>query len=185
MPWTNFPFGISLTTATGTVAGQLNASNITLTSSTNAAVGTITVGTVSASGAIIAGSGSFTGTVTVGSGSQLIGGYTIIPVAFGTSSALQQISSCVPGFPNCSIDTVYLTFSSVSALVANYTVQVGSAGSVAVATVANTTASVGVAQALTTTAQTFDGTTSSVVCIRSVQGTVGDSVLTLVIRRTA
>ena len=179
MPWTNFPFGISLTTATGTVSGQLNASNITVTSSTNAAVGTITAGTVSA-GAIIA-----SGTITVGSATQIIGGYTILPVFFAASSALQQLSAPTPGFSNCSLDAVYLTFSTVSALVANYTVQVGSAGAVAVATVANTTASVGVAQSLTTTAQTFDGTASSLICIRSVQGTAGDSVLTLVVRRSA
>lgn len=52
MPWTNFPNGASLTTATGNVSGQLNALNVTVTSSTNAASGTITAGTVSC-GALI------------------------------------------------------------------------------------------------------------------------------------
>lgn len=155
MPWTNFPNGISLTTATGTVSGQLTATT-----------------------------GSFAGTLTIGSATQIIGAYTLIPVYFGTASALEQKSVSV-GFPSCSLDGVYHSVSATSALVANYTVQVGSAGAVAVATVANTTSSVGVIQALTTTATTFDGTSSALVCIRSVQGTTGETVLTLVVRRSA
>mgnify|MGYP001608780305 CR=1 FL=1 len=166
MPFSNYPFGISLTTATGTVSGQLLAT------------------TGSFASTVVIGIGSFTGIVTIGSASQLIGGYTLIPVAFAASSALQQIA-VTPGVPSCSIDAAYLTFSTVSALVASYTVQVGSAGSVAVATVANTTASVGVVQSLATTATTFDGTASALVCIRSGQGTAGDSILTLVVRRSA
>ena len=177
MPWTNFPFGISVTTQTGTVSGMINATSLTLNSNTGTAAGTITAGTVSAS------QGIFT-SLSINSGTQAVGQLYFIPLAFGTSSALQQFA-VTPGLANCSLDAVYLTFSTVSALVANYTVQVGSAGSVVVATVANTTASVGVVQSLAVTAATFDGTSSAIVAIRSVQGTAGDSSLTLVVRRTA
>ena len=161
MPWTNFPNGISCTTATGTVSGQLTCSIL------------------SVSGAVTYGS-----TITLSSASQIVNQTYFIPVVFGTASALEQ-KAIVTGFPNCSLDAVYQTVSATSALVANYTVQVGSAGAVAVATVANTTQSVGVVNSLTTTAVTFDGTASALVCIRSVQGTTGETSLVLVVRRTA
>lgn len=162
MPSTNFPFGVNATTSQRTVAGEVYCNTLTVVSSANY-------------------SGS---TLTVGSGSQIVGQTYFIPVVFGTASALEQ-KAIAPGFANCSLDAVYHTVSATSALVANYTVQVGSAGAVAVATVANATSSVGVIQALTTTAVTFDGTASALVCIRSVQGTAGETSLTLVVRRTA
>lgn len=161
MPSTNFPFGVNATTSVRTVAGEVYGQTLTITSAA-----------------------SLSGSVTIGTGSGILGTYSYIPVYFAASSAVQQIAT-IPGFPNCSIDNVFITASTVSALVATYTVQVGSAGSVAVATVANTTASVGVVQSLATTATTFDGTASALVCIRSVQGTAGDTVLTLLVRRTA
>ena len=173
MPSTNYPNGLSTTTAVHTVNNHIVTNTMT--------VGSMTVsGAATISGALTLGS-----TITVGSGSQLVGQTYYFPLAFGTSSALQQIASPIPGFTNCSLEAVYHTVSTVSALVAAYTVQVGSAGAIAVATVSNITSSVGVVQSLATTATTFDGTASSVVCIRSVQGTAGDSQLTLVIRRTA
>lgn len=155
MPSANFPNGLSTTTAVHTVNNHIVSNTLTLAS-----------------------------TLTITSSLQVVGQTYYIPVVFGTASALEQ-KSVVPGFTNCSLDAVYHTVSAVSALVANYTVQVGSAGAIAVATVANTTSSVGVVQALTTTAATFDGTASGIVCIRSAQGTTGETVLTLVVRRTA
>lgn len=199
MPWTNFPFGISLTTATGTVSGQLNATSITLTTSTNAAAGVFTFGTASG------GTGIFSGTVTAGtfsgtgdvitatnvsaagqlisaSSAGIIGGKAALIFSFSTVSALQVASIPVP-FAG-SLDNVYVTTGSVSAVVASYTVRIGSAGSVAVATVSNTTASQGVQEALTTTQTTF-ALTNSLVATRSAQGTAGDTALCLVVRQTA
>ena len=175
MPWTNNPNGISLTTQTGIADGLLNATAITLTSITATAAGTITAGTVSATGLI-------TSTLTIGSATQIVGAYSYIPVYFGTASALEQLA-VYPGYAG-SLDLVNHTVSATSALVANYTVQIGSAGAIAVATVANTTSSVGVVQELTTTATTF-AATNAIVAIRSAQGTAGSTVLTLVVRRTA
>ena len=167
MPSTNFPFGVSATTVQRTVAGEGYFQTVVTTSA------------ASFQGAV-----NFTNTVTVGSATGITNMMQAIPVYFAASSALQQIA-VTTGIASCSIDAVYLTFSTVSALVAAYTVQVGSAGAVAVATVSNTTASVGVAQSLTTTLTTFNGTSSALVCIRSVQGTAGDTVLTLLFKQTA
>ena len=162
MPSTNFPFGVNATTSVRTVAGEVYGQTLTITSAV-----------------------TFTGaSISMSSGTQAVGQTYYFPVLFGTASALEQ-KSLIPGFSNCSLDAVYQTVSATSALVANYTVQVGSAGSVVVATVANATQSVGVVLPLTATAATFDGTASAIVCIRSVQGTTGESSLILVVRRTA
>ena len=171
MPLTSYPNGVTaraLSAAT-TAAGSGDIDCLRL----------FTAGTVSASGPAI-----FTNTVTVGSATQLIGGYSIFTVTFQSTSVLEQ-KSVVIGFPSCSLDAVYQTVSSTSALVAAYTVQVGSAGAVSVATVSNATQSVGVINSLTTTAVTFDGTASALVCIRSAQVTAGETVLALVVRRSA
>ena len=173
MPSTNFPFGVNATTSVRTVAGEVYCNTLSVVSTA------AFTSTVSYSSAV-----TYSSTVTVGSGSQMIGQTYYMPVLFGTASALEQ-KAVVPGFANCSLDAVFQTVSAVSALVANYTVQVGSAGAVAVATVANTTQSVGVINSLTTSAVTFDGTASALVCVRSVQGTTGETSLTLVVRRTA
>lgn len=166
MPSTNFPFGVNATTSVRTVAGEVYGQTLQITS----------LSTLSAS--------SFTSTLTIGSATQLIGGYTLIPVVFGTASVVEQ-KALIVGVPSCSLDAVYQTVSATSALVASYTVMVGSAGAVAVATVANTTQSVGVINSLTTTAVTFDGTASALVCIRSAQGTTGETTLVLAVRRSA
>lgn len=155
--------------------------------------GTITLGTVSASGAIIGVGGSISGTVTLGTVSatgQLISASTAGVVGqldsliytFGVSSALQVTSIPVP-FAG-SIDKVYVTTGSVSAVVAQYTIRVGSAGSVAVATVSNTTASQGVQELLTTSATTY-AITNAIVATRSAQGTAGDTAICIVVRKTA
>ena len=167
MPSTNFPFGVNATTSVRTVAGEVYCNTLSV------------VSTAAFTSAV-----TYSSTVTVGSASQLVGGYYLVPVVFGTASALEQ-KAIVIGVPSLSLDAVYQTVSATSALVANYTVQIGSAGSVVVATVANATQSVGVVQSLTATAATFDGTASAVVCIRSVQGTTGETSLVLVVRRSA
>ena len=162
--------------------------------------GTLTVGTVSATGAII-GSASLTittGTIiaakitatTVSATGQLISAHTAgvvgqlaaLTYTFDTTSALQVTSIATP-FAG-SIDNVYVTTGSVSAVVAQYTVRIGSAGSVAVATVANTTASQGVQELLTTSATTY-AITNGLVVTRSAQGTAGDTAICIVVRKTA
>lgn len=61
MTWSNLPFGLSLTTGTGTVSGMLNATSITLTTTTSTPAGTLTVGTVSAIGIVVGATGSVYG----------------------------------------------------------------------------------------------------------------------------
>ena len=177
MPWSNYPQGVSLTTQTGVTNGLLNATAITLTSNTATAAGTITVGTVSALGAVIT-SGQLVSSSTLG----IVGGLAGLVFSFGVASTLQVTSMPVP-FAG-SLDNCIVTTGSVSAVVAAYTVRIGSAGSVAVATVSNTTASQGVSESLTTTATTF-ALTNALVCTRSVQGTAGDTAICLVVRQTA
>ena len=101
MPWTNFPFGISVTTQTGTVSGMINATSLTLNSSTGTAVGTITVGTVSATGSII-GSGSFTaatGSVYGAKANFAVGGSVtaaLTSAVFVTGASVYAPYSCYP-----------------------------------------------------------------------------------------
>lgn len=132
---------------------------------------TITVGTVSATGQLISAH-------TAG----VVGQVAALTYTFGTSSALQVTSIPTP-FAGA-IDRVYVTTGSVSAVVAQYTVRVGSTGSVAVATVLNTTASQGVQEALTTSVITF-AATNALVTTRSAQGTAGDTAICIVVRKTA
>jgi len=172
----------------------------TITAASASYSGTFTVGTVSATGNII-GSASLTigtGTIvaakitasTVSATGQLISAHTAgvvgqlaaLTYTFGVSSALQITSLATP-FAG-SIDNFYVTTGSVSAVVAQYTVRVGSAGSVAVATVANTTASQGVQESLTTAATTY-ALTNGLVITRSAQGTAGDTSICVVVRKTA
>ena len=77
MPWTNFPFGISLTTATGTVAGQLTATLVSagaiITSGGSTVTGTVTAGSVSATGSITGANASVYGVripIGIGTGGQ-------------------------------------------------------------------------------------------------------------------
>lgn len=172
----------SLTIGTGTIA----AAKITATTGSFTAL--LTAGTASISGAIIGGT-----TITVGTVSatgQLISAHTAgvvgqlaaLNYTFSTASALQVVSIATP-FAG-SIDNFYVTTGSVSAVVAQYTVRVGSAGSVAVATVANTTASQGVQESLTTSATTY-ALTNGLVVTRSAQGTAGDTSICIVVRKTA
>lgn len=176
MPLTSFPNGL-----TTRVLSSANAS---------AGSGALDCVNIYSSGTYtIASTGSFVGngpvscnsTCTVNSALGVVGVINPLIVYFSTSSALQTVYVPVP-IPG-SLDFVYVTCGSVSAVVANYTITIGSAGSVAVATVANTTMSSGVQQILTSTQTTYPNT-SSLVCIRSAQGTAGDTSLCLLIRQT-
>ena len=192
--------GTTITGGTGSFSGNFFTTG---TASIGGAIiggTTLTIGTVSATGnAIVAGTASIGGaiigatTITVGTVSatgQLISAHTAgivgqlaaLTYTFGVLSDLQVTSIPTP-FAG-SIDQVYVTTGSVSAVVAQYTVRVGSSGSVAVATVSNTTASQGVQEALTTTVTTF-AITNALVATRSVQGTAGDTSICIVVRKTA
>ena len=96
MPWTNFPFGVSLTTTTGTVSGMLNATAITLTSSTNAASGTLTVGTVSGGAGIFSGTMSVTSSITGATGS-VYGGKVSFALSGSATLALTSALSISGG----------------------------------------------------------------------------------------
>lgn len=157
MPWTNFPHGVSVTTATGTVDGHINATT-----------------------------GSFSGLLTVGTASvgAVIGDIWASTIAFSTASAAQTVCAGAP--PDWANDLVgaFVTVGSVSAIVAAYTVQGGSAGTVHVSSenngsgVAYSKSSLAIDTATITTTAGFQ-------CVRGIQGTAGDSYLTLVFKRTA
>lgn len=175
MGLTNFPNGISTraTSAANTAAGDGDFNCLDMFVD-----GTATI----TGGQTFTGAASFSSTLTIGSGTGIIGSYSYIPAYFAVSSAVQQISVPVPYAGE--LDAVTVFTGSVASVAAGYTVRVGSAGSIAVATVTNTTAVVGAGEALTTTATTF-GALSALVCIRSVQGTAGDTSIILAVRRTA
>lgn len=99
MPWTNFPFGISVTTQTGTVAGMINATSLTLNSNTATASGTITAGTISASGAVISGS---TLTMSTATSNTFIGERAYL--AFTFTSAATTAGTIATPFPGSIID---------------------------------------------------------------------------------
>lgn len=114
----------------------------------------------------------------------VIGAVWTETVSFSTASTAQTVCAGAP--PNWATDLVgaFVTVGSVSAIVAAYTIQGGSAGTVHVSSEDNTT---GVTYsksslAIDTAAIT---TTAGIQCVRGVQGTAGDSYLTLVFRRTA
>ena len=175
MPLTQFPNGISTRTfaSTNSAAGDNDLTCLDL----------FVDGTATITGAVsITGAGSFGGVLSSTSTAGITGQYDGLIFTFGTASAV-QVTSIPVKFPG-NIEAVYVTTGSVSAVVASYTVRVGSAGTVAVATVANTTASQGVQESLSVTTTTFS-ITNALVCTRSVQGTAGDTAICVVIRKTA
>lgn len=113
---------------------------------------------------------------------NFIGQVYAIPVYFGVSSAAQVLVTGVPFAGN--IIGAYVTIGSVSAVAAAYTVRVGSAGSVAVASVANTITNSGAQEGLTTTTTAIT-TANGITATRGVQGTTGDSTLLVLVRRTS
>lgn len=164
-------FGTLLTAGSASFTGNLVVGGVASVTGNIIGGATITVGTVSATGQLISAS-------TAG----VVGQYAALIYTFGTASSLQVTSIPVPFAGR--VENVYVTTGSVSAVVAQYTVRIGSAGSVAVATVANTTASQGVQESLTTTATTY-AITNALVVTRSAQGTAGDTAICVVVRKTA
>lgn len=113
---------------------------------------------------------------------SLIGQVVNIPITFSSASTAQVLAAAIPFAGN--IISTYVTVGSTSAVAAAYTVQVGSAGSVAVASVSNTITTSYAQESLTTTT-TAVTTASGLKVTRGVQGTAGDTSLTIVLKRTA
>lgn len=168
MPATHFPNGIS------TVSGGT-------TSAGGALFNTLIVN----SAATLSGAGTFGGLVTANAGLTVVGAITgetqLLTYTFSTASTAQTASLPVPWAGN--VTAFYVVTGSVASVVANYTVQVGSAGSVAVATVANTTSVVGGQEGLTTTTTAFT-TASGLRITRGTQGTAGDTTIGVLVQRT-
>lgn len=112
----------------------------------------------------------------------IVGELVALPVYFGTASTAQVVASGVP-FAGQIIGT-FVTIGSVSAVAAAYTVRVGSAGSIAVASVSNTITTSYAGESLTTTKTAFT-TANGIQVTRGVQGTAGDTSLTLLLQKTA
>jgi hypothetical protein len=112
----------------------------------------------------------------------IIGEVVAVPVFFGTGSAAQVFGVAAPFAGD--IIGAFVTIGSVSAVAAAYTVRVGSAGSVAVASVSNTITTSYDAESLTTTRTAFT-TANGIQVTRGVQGTAGDTQLTLLLQKTA
>lgn len=152
MPSTNFPKGLSVTTAVHTVDGHIAGTTAT-----------------------------FTGLVT---GGQIAGNVWSSTVSFSTASTAQTV--CAGSPPDWATDLVgaFVTVGSVSATIAAYTVQGGSAGTVHVSS-ENNTSGVAYSKSSLTIDSAGITTTAGITCTRGVQGTAGDSYLTLVFKRTA
>jgi hypothetical protein len=166
MPSTNFPKGVSVSTAMRTTDGEMYSETL------------VTSGAASVGGALTVG-GAFS-IATAGNG--FVGEVIAIPVSFGTGSAAQTVA--VPGAPFAgSIVGCYVTIGSVSAIASQYTVQIGSNGAVSVASVTNTNTDAYSKQSLATTETVFT-VNDAFKCVRANQGTAGDSYLTLLVKRT-
>lgn len=136
-----------------------------------------TAGAASVGGALTVGGNLNLGTA----GNVLIGQVVAIPVIFQSGSAAQTLPVMVPFAGN--IVSAYVTMGSVSALVSQYTVQVGSAGAVSVASVTNTVSTAFASELLTTTIAAVT-TANGIKVIRAAQGTAGETCLTLLVQRT-
>ena len=172
MPLTRYPNGLTVnsTTAlaysTAATDGDLDCNRL------------FTAGTAS-----IAGGAIITGTV---SAASVVGNTWVETVAFSTASTAQTVIAGSP--PDWATDLVgaFVTIGSVSAIVAAYTVRAGSAGTVYVSSENNGAGIINYGKDANLTIDTATvSTTSGIQCVRGVQGTAGDSYLTLVFRRTA
>src|SRR3990167_732460 len=164
MPWTNYPNGISLTTATGIGNGLLNATSITLNTTTGTAAGTITVGTVSATGALVGGS---TLTMSTATSNVFVGERAYLQFTF-TSAASTAGTIALP-FAGQVIDC-WVTVDTATRACSAFTLYSGNSasGSVCVASVALAFTTIGQqiqpaltpAAAITATALAFVVTTA-------------------------
>ncbi len=119
----------------------------------------------------------------VNDGSGVIGGVYAVNVQFLAASTAQIMAVAPPDYA-ASLVGAWVTVGSVSALVAAYTVQGGSAGTVHVSSENNTT---GVAFSKSSLLIDIAAvtTTAGLQITRGVQGTAGESYLTLLFRRTS
>lgn len=162
MSHTRFPNGVSVSTGTSirTTNGQMYADSAAI-------AGVCSINTLQLSTA----------------NNGYVGQLVYIPVYFGTASAAQNVFAPGPGFAGSVVGAI-VTIGSVSAIASQYSVLIGSAGAVCVATVTNTLTASGSAESLATTEQTFTAA-QGFKCTRAVQGTAGDSILMLLVKRTA
>lgn len=135
-----------------------------------------TAGAASIGGALTIG-----GSLTVNSANGIVGSILSIPVTFVSSSAQQTLPATIPWAGN--IIGCMITIGSVSAVASQYTVQVGSAGAVSVASITNTLTTAFSTEALATTT-TAVTTASGLKVIRAVQGTAGETSLAILLQRT-
>lgn len=159
MGLTRFPNGV---TVNSTTAGQYNAS---------AGDGDFDCNRLFANQVIVS-----TGTP------GIVGQIVAVPILFSTGSAAQVLCVGAPFAGN--IIGAFVTIGSVSAVVSQYTVQVGSAGAIAVASVTNTLTASYSNESLATTVTGFT-TANGIKVSRAVQGTAGDTTLTLLLQKTA
>jgi hypothetical protein len=113
---------------------------------------------------------------------NIIGQVVAIPIPFLVSSAAQVFSVAAP-FTGDLIGA-YVTIGSVSAVAAAYTVRIGSAGTVLVSSESNTITTSYAQEALTIDSAGVT-TAAGLQITRGVQGTAGDTTLTLLFKRTA
>jgi len=115
-------------------------------------------------------------------GGTAIGQTQMLQYTFGSASTAETAYLAVPFAGN--ITKTFVTIGATSAIAAAYTVRIGSAGTVAVASVNNTNTLNGSQQALTTTTVAVT-TASGITVVRGVQGTAGSSTIGVVIKRTS
>ena len=115
---------------------------------------------------------------------SVIGNVWSETVSFGTGSAAQTVVAGAPPQWATDLVGVFVTIGSVSAIVAAYTVRGGSAGTVHVSS-ENNTAGVEYSKSSLAIDTPTITTTAGLQVVRGVQGTAGDSYLTMVFKRTA
>lgn len=113
---------------------------------------------------------------------KVIGAEVVIQYTFGTASAAETAYLPVPFTGN--IVSAYVTIGATSAVAAAYTVRIGSAGTVAVASVTNTITLNGAQESLATTSVSVT-TASGITVVRGAQGTTGSTSIGVVFKRTA
>ena len=163
--WTNFPFGLSVTTATGTVAGHINAS-------TGSFSGLVTMGTCSAGSVIVTAGGTAGGTI-VGERAYITGiATTVSTKVFATPFAGKIVD--------------FIVTSNVASITVDFTVNAGSslgAGTIAVATASYVVAVVAGQTRTAVTAVTIP-TTSSILVTMGDAGSAATQSFCVVIEKT-
>ena len=165
MPLTRFPNGLTVNSTSA------------LAYSTIATDGDIDCNRLYTAGAI-----SAVGRIITETTAGIVGQYAATTFTFGTSSGVLTGYLATPFAGR--IEAFRVITMATASLSAAYTLRVGSAGAVAVATVTNTTNVVGGQETLAVTATTF-AITNALVCTRSVQGTAGETQVCVITRLSA